>query len=82
MTLLVGFLALSAVIFGWLWQIERGQRLAAEYEADLLHRDFLDLQAAHDVALEDLDYHVEAITANAMTRHPATRLSLIKGHGA
>ena len=82
MTLLIALCALSAVIFGWLWQIERGQRLAAEYEADLLHRDFLDLQAAHDVALEDLDYHVEAITANAMTRHPATRLSLIKGHGA
>lgn len=82
MTLLIGFLALSAIIFGWLWQIERGQRLAAEYEADLLHRDYLDLQAAHDVALEDLDYHVEAITANAMMRHPATRLSLIKGHGA
>jgi len=82
MTLLIGFLALSAIIFGWLWQIERGQRLAAEYEADLLHRDFLDLQAAHDVALEDLDYHVEAITANAMKRHPATRLSLIRGEGA
>ena len=82
MTLLIGFLALSAIIFGWLWQIERGQRLAAEYEADLLHRDFLDLQAAHDVALEDLDYHVEAITANAMKRHPATRLSLVRGEGA
>ena len=82
MTLLIGFLAVSAVIFGWLWQTERGQRLAAEYEADLIHRDFLDLQAAHDVALEDLDYHVEAITQNAMTRHPAGRLSLVKGHGA
>lgn len=82
MTLLVSLCALSAVIFGWLWQTERGLRLAAEYEADLLHRDFLDLQAAHDVALEDLDYHVEAITANAMKRHPATRLSLVRGEGA
>lgn len=82
MTFLVGFLALSAAFGLWLWQIERGQRLAAEYEADLLHRDFLDLQAAHEVALEDLDYHVEAITANAKTKHPAGRFSLIRGEGA
>ena len=82
MTLLIGFLALSAIIFGWLWQTERGQRLAAEYEADLIHRDFLDLQAAHDVALDELDCHVEAITANAKMKHPAGRLSLVKGHGA
>ena len=82
MTLLVSLCALSSIIFGWLWQIERGQRLAAEYEADLIHRDYLDLQAAHDVALEDLDYHVEAITQNAKIKHPAGRFSLIRGEGA
>ena len=82
MTLLIALCALSAIIFGWLWQIERGQRLAAEYEADLLHRDYLDLEDRHNVALDELDCHVEAITANAKMRHPAGRLSLIKGHGA
>ena len=82
MTLLISLCTLSAIIFGWLWQIERGKRLAAEYEADLIHRDFLDLQAAHDVALEDLDCHVEAITANARLKHPAGRFSLIRGEGA
>ena len=82
MPLLIGLCALSAVVFGWLWAIERGLRLDAELEAELLHRDFLDLQFAHDAALEDLDYHVEAITQNTMKRHPAGRLSLVKGYGA
>lgn len=82
MTLIIFLCATSAIIFGWLWQIERGLRLTAEHEADLLHRDFLDLQFAHEAALDDLDDMVEAITANAMTRHPATRLSLVRGEGA
>ena len=82
MTLLVSLCLLSSVIFGWLWQIERGLRLAADHEADLLHRDYLDLEAVHEAALDDLDDMVEAITANAMTRHPATRLSLVRGEGA
>jgi len=82
MTLLIGLCALSAIIFGWLWQIERGKRLAAEYEADLIHNDYLALQASHEAALDDLDDMVEAITANAKFRHPATRLSLIRGAGA
>jgi hypothetical protein len=82
MTLLIAICALSAVIFGWLWQIERGHRLTAEVEADLIHSDFLALQAAHDAALDDLDDMIEAITANARLKHPAGRLSLIRGEGA
>jgi hypothetical protein len=82
MTLLISLCALSAVIFGWLWQIERGHRLTAEVEADLIHADFLALQAAHDAALDDLDDMIEAITANARLKHPAGRLSLIRGEGA
>ena len=82
MTLLIGFLALSAVLGFWLYAVERGLRLAAEVEADLIHSDYLALQQSHEAALDDLDDMVEAITLNAMTRHPATRLSLIKGHGA
>ena len=82
MTLLISLCALSAIIFGWLWQTERGLRLAAEYEADLIHRDFLDLQASHEIALDDLDDMVEAITFSAKAKHPAGRLSLVKGHGA
>jgi hypothetical protein len=82
MTLLIAICALSAVIFGWLWQIERGQRIAADYEADLIHSDYLALQAAHDAALDDLDDMIEAITANARLKHPAGRLSLIRGEGA
>jgi len=82
MTFLVGFLALSAAFGLWLWQIERGQRLAAEVEADLLHRDLVALQAAHEAALDDLDDMVDAITANARLKHPAGRFSLIRGEGA
>ena len=82
MTLLIAICALSAVIFGWLWQIERGHRLTAEVEADLIHSDYLALQAAHDAALDDLDDMIEAITANARLKHPAGRLSLIRGEGA
>ena len=82
MTFLVGLCALSAAFGLWLWQIERGHRLTAEVEADLLHRDFLDLQAAHEAALDDLDDMVDAITANARIKHPAGRLSLVRGEGA
>jgi hypothetical protein len=82
MTLLIAICALSAVILAWLWQIERGHRLTAEVEADLIHSDFLALQAAHDAALDDLDDMIEAITANARLKHPAGRLSLIRGEGA
>ena len=82
MTLLIAICALSAVIFGWLWQIERGHRLTAEVEADLIHADFLALQAAHDAALDDLDDMIEAITANARLKHPTARFSLIRGEGA
>jgi hypothetical protein len=82
MTLIIAISTLSAIIFGWLWQIERGKRLAAEYEADLIHRDFLDLEDRHNVALDELDCHVEAITANARLKHPAGRFSLIRGEGA
>jgi hypothetical protein len=82
MTLLIAICAVSAVIFGWLWQIERGQRIAADYEADLLHRDLLDLQASHEAALDDLDDMVEAIAGGAKMRHPSNRLSLIRGEGA
>ena len=82
MTFLVGLCALSAIIFGWLWQIERGQRLAAEVEADLLHRDLVALQAAHEAALDDLDDMVDAIVANARLKHPTGRFSLIRGEGA
>ena len=82
MTLLIAICAVSAVIFGWLWQIERGHRLTAEVEADLIHSDYLALQAAHDAALDDLDDMIEAITANARLKHPAGRLSLIRGEGA
>jgi hypothetical protein len=82
MTLLIAICALSAVIFAWLWQIERGHRLTAEVEADLIHSDYLALQAAHDAALDDLDDMVDAITANARLKHPTGRLSLIRGEGA
>jgi hypothetical protein len=82
MTLLIAICAVSAVIFGWLWQLERGHRLTAEVEADLIHSDYLALQAAHDAALDDLDDMIEAITANARLKHPAGRLSLIRGEGA
>jgi hypothetical protein len=82
MTLLIGICAISAVIFAWLYTTERGLRLAADHECDLIHSDFLDLQASHEAALDDLDDMVEAITANVKTRHPATRLSLIRGEGA
>jgi len=82
MTFLVGFLALSAAFGLWLWQIERGQRIAADHEADLLHRDLVALQAAHDAALDDLDDMVDAIVANARIKHPAGRFSLIRGEGA
>ena len=82
MHLFIGFCLIVAIIFGWLWQIERGHRLTAEVEADLLHRDFLDLQAAHEAALDDLDDMVDAITANARIKHPAGRLSLVRGEGA
>jgi len=82
MTLLVGLCSLSAIIFGWLWQIERGQRIAADHEADLLHRDLVALQAAHEAALDDLDDMVDAIVANARIKHPTGRFSLIRGEGA
>lgn len=82
MTLLIGFLALSAVLGFWLYAVERGLRLAAEVEADLIHSDYLALQQSHEAALDDLDDMVEAITLNTMSRHPAGRLSLVKGHGA
>ena len=82
MYLFIGFCLICAIIFGWLWQIERGLRLAADHECDLIHSDYLALQAAHDAALDDLDDMVDAITANARLKHPATRLSLIRGEGA
>ena len=82
MTFLVGFLALSAAFGLWLWQIERGQRIAADHEADLLHRDLVALQAAHEAALDDLDDMVDAIVANARIKHPTGRFSLIRGEGA
>lgn len=82
MTLLLGICALGAIIGFWLWQIERGLRLAAEYETDLIHSDYLALQERHEDALNELDYHVEAITANAKFRHPANSLSLVRGEGA
>lgn len=75
MTLLIAFLSLSAVIFGWLWAIERGLRLAAE-------ADYLRLQAAHNVAIDDLDDMLEAMLNNAKTKHPASHLTLIRGEGA
>ena len=82
MTLLVGFLALSALVGFWLYAVERGLRLAADHECDLIHSDYLALQQSHEIALDDLDDMVEAITLNSMSRHPAGRLSLVKGHGA
>ena len=82
MALLIGICALSAVVFAWLWAIERGLRLSAEVECDLIHSDYLALQASHEAALDDLDDMVEAITANAKIKHPAGRFSLIRGEGA
>jgi hypothetical protein len=82
MALLIGICALSAVVFAWLWAIERGLRLSAEVECDLIHNDYLALQASHEAALDDLDDMVEAITANARLKHPAGRFSLIRGEGA
>lgn len=82
MTLLIGLCALGAVIGFWLYAIERGLRLAAEHECDLIHADYLDLQFAHDAALDDLDDMVEAIVTGAKVRHPARGLSLVRGEGA
>ena len=82
MALLIGFLAISAVFGFWLYAVERGLRIAAEVEADLIHGDYVALQASHEIALDDLDDMVEAITFSAKAKHPAGRLSLVKGHGA
>jgi hypothetical protein len=79
---LIGFASCAAIVGFWLYAIERGLRLAAEYKAQIFHRDFLLLQAAHEDALDELDHHVEAITANSKMRHPANSLRLVMGEGA
>ena len=82
MTFLLATFSISAIIFGWLYATERQLRAAAEHEADLLHRDYLALQQSHEVALEDLDAMVEAMATSAKIKHPASRLTLVRGEGA
>lgn len=82
MTALLAILSISAIVFAWLYATERQLRAAAEHEADLLHRDYVALQQSHEVALEDLDAMVDAIAASAKIKHPASRLTLVRGEGA
>jgi hypothetical protein len=82
MTFLLATFSISAIIFGWLYATERQLRAAAEHEADQLHRDYLALQQSHEVALEDLDAMVEAMATSAKIKHPAGRLTLVRGEGA
>jgi hypothetical protein len=82
MTFLLATFSFSAIILGWLYVTERQLRAAAEYETDLIHRDYRALQDAHEVALEDLDAMVEAMAHSAKIKHPAGRLTLVRGEGA
>ena len=82
MTALLAIFSISAIVFAWLYATERQLRSAAEHEADLLHRDYVALQQSHEVALEDLDAMVDAIAASAKIKHPASRLTLVRGEGA
>lgn len=82
MTALLAIFSISAIVFAWLYATERQLRAAAEHEADLLHRDYVALQQSHEVALEDLDAMVDAIAASAKIKHPASRLTLVRGEGA
>jgi hypothetical protein len=47
-----------------------------------LDADYQALWDAHDRALDDLDGFIEASIHNAKAKHPASRLSLIRGEGA
>lgn len=82
MTFLLAIFSIGSILFAWLYATERQLRTAAEYETDLIHRDYLALQESHELALEDLDAMVDAIAANARIKHPSTRLTLVRGEGA
>ena len=80
MTLLIGLCALSAIFGFWIAGIERSHRLAVQADLRALEREHQLLREAHEVAVDELDHHVEALTANAKYKHPATRhLNLVGG---
>lgn len=77
------FITLAGVIAAAWWG--RDQQLAARRAQRAymkLDADYQALWEAHDSALDDLDGFIEASLHNAKVKHPANRLSLIRGEGA
>jgi hypothetical protein len=83
MTLLLGILAIATILGFWIAGIERSHRLAVQADLRALEREHQLLREAHEVAVDELDHHVEALTANAKYKHPTSRhLSVVGGEHA
>jgi Tfp pilus assembly protein PilE len=83
MTLLLGILAIATILGFWIAGIERSHRLAVQADLRALEHEHEALRQAHEVALDELDCHVEALIANAKYKHPTSRhLSVVGGEGA
>jgi hypothetical protein len=83
MTLLLGILAIATILGFWIAGIERSHRLCVQADLRALEHEHEVLRQAHEVAVDELDHHVEALTSIAKDKHPAARhLSVVGGEHA